>query len=179
MRIVTAIAFMLIVTTAKSQTFLPGSFMDNSYRGNFGNVFHLDDSSTRKWSFSRYAAVSSSFTFFRGGNAAIFSIPVGLQLNRRLTNNLYAFANVSLAPAYINFNRSFATSDFNKGIQNNNFLKTGSLSAYSRAALGLMYVNDEKTFSISGSIGVERSSYPFPQYNQMNNNRVNGFNNAY
>jgi len=39
---------------------------------------------------------------------------------------------------------------------------------YSRAELGLMYINNDKTFSISGSIGIEKNSYPLYPYNQMN-----------
>jgi hypothetical protein len=38
------------------------------------------------------------------------------------------------------------------------------------ASLGLMYINDQKTFSISGSIGVERSSYQFMPFNQVRPN---------
>jgi hypothetical protein len=41
---------------------------------------------------------------------------------------------------------------------------------YSAASLGLIYINDARTFSISGSISVERSNYPYSgtPYNQMN-----------
>ena len=40
----------------------------------------------------------------------------------------------------------------------------------SRVEGGLMYVNDERTFSISGSIAVERNSYPFYPSNRPNTN---------
>jgi hypothetical protein len=39
----------------------------------------------------------------------------------------------------------------------------------SRAELGLMYVNDQRTFSISGSFGVQRntySGYPYGSFKQ-------------
>ena len=39
----------------------------------------------------------------------------------------------------------------------------------------LMYVNDARTFSVSGSIGVERSSYPMLLYPPANMQRVNTF----
>ena len=108
--------------------------------------------------------MSTSFIFYRGNNAIIFSSPVGLQLNRRLNNNLYAFAGVSAAPAYINFNNAFLNTDINK-TNSNNFSKANNFGMYSRAEIGLMYVNDAKTFSISGSIGIEKTNYPSYQYN--------------
>jgi hypothetical protein len=98
---------------------------------------------------------------------------VGLQLNRRLNNNLYAFAGVSVAPAYTNFNNAFLSADINKINPNNSFIKGNNFGMYSRVDLGLTYVNDAKTFSISGSIGVERSSYPLFPYNQINTTRQN------
>jgi len=35
-----------------------------------------------------------------------------------------------------------------------------SFGINSRVDIGLMYINDARTFSISGSIGVERAAYP-------------------
>ena len=52
------------------------------------------------------------------------------------------------------------------------FSTPGSVGLYSRAELGLQYINDERTFSISGSIGVERSSYPVLPYNNTRTNHV-------
>jgi hypothetical protein len=56
---------------------------------------------------SKYTGISTSFSFFKGGNATIVSAPLGLQLNRRLNNNLFAFAGVSAAPSYVNFRSSY------------------------------------------------------------------------
>jgi len=174
MRTIILIALMSVAIASKAQTFIPGSFIDNSYRGGFANNFHIADSSAKnKWSLSKYIAVSDSYTFFKGGNASIISAPVVLQLNRRLNNNLYAFAGASVAPAYINFNRTFMANGYNKVNQFNNFSQPGIAGLYTRAALGLQYVNDEKTFSISGSIGVERSSFPVLPYSQINNTKTN------
>lgn len=156
------IAFLIITATAGAQTFVPGSFIDNSYRGNLMNDIHVNDSAFKKnWFVSKYAGISTGFSFFRGGNAAIVSAPAGLQLNRRLNNNLFAFAGVSAAPSYVNFRPSFLNADFNKVSPNNSF-NQARLGIYSRAELGLQYINDERTFSISGSIGVERSNFQMP-----------------
>ncbi len=167
MRLIISIALILFATTVNAQTLLPVSFFDYTQRTNFANNIHLVDSSLskQKWSFNRYSSISTSFSFFKSGNATTFSAPIGLQLNRRLTNNLYAFANLTVAPAYVNFNRSFMSADINK---NNPYSRGNSFGAYSSASLGLMYVNDAKTFSISGSLSVERSSYPMLPYYQSN-----------
>ena len=154
------LAFVLFTTQVKAQTVLPGSLIGYNQRANFANDMHLDDSlSKKKWSFNRYIGLSTNFIFFKGGSAAIFEAPIGLQVNRRLNNNLYAFANVSVAPAYVSFNQPYYGTAGYKSNLNNSF-NANSLNMYSSASLGLQYVNDAKTFSISGSISVERSNYP-------------------
>jgi hypothetical protein len=162
MRTFIFISFSIIAATADAQSFLPGSFIDNSYRGSLMNNIHVNDSAfKKKWFVSKYTGISTSFSFFKGGNATIVSAPLGLQLNRRLNNNLFAFAGVSAAPSYVNFRSSYLNADFNKVSQNNSF-NQARLGIYSRAELGLQYINDERTFSISGSIGVERSDFSMP-----------------
>jgi hypothetical protein len=52
---------------------------------------------------------------------------------------------------------------------------TNNFSLYSRAEIGLSYINDDRTFQISGSIGVERNPYYMPMFaprygNSINNN---------
>ncbi len=175
-----AMRFFLILTilisaaTVKAQSYLPLNFMDYSQRAAFAHHNRGNDSiADKKWFVSTYAGVSTSFTFYRGGNATIFSAPLSLQLNRRLNNNLYAFAAVSAAPAYVNFNNTFLTTDVNKFNQQNSFYKTNSVGLYSRVDVGLTYINDAKTFSISGSIGIERSNYPAFPYNQVNTSKQN------
>lgn len=165
--------FLALAVTVDAQTFLPGGFIDNSYRGGLRNNsyrgslmnnIHVNDSAfKKKWFVSKYTGISTSFSFFTGGSATVFSAPLGLQLNRRLNNNLFAFTGVSVAPSYVNFNSSFMNADFNEMSANRSF-KSSALGIYSRAELGLQYINDDRTFSISGSIGVERSSYPVPVY---------------
>lgn len=160
---------MFSVTALKAQSFIPGTFLNNNYRGIYANNIYPTDSTAKKWSFSKYGSLSTSFFFASGRSTNFIYAPIGLQLNRRLTNNLYAFAGISAAPAYVSFNRSFIANDANKFYQNTSPFKTGSFGLYSRAELGLQYVNDEKTFSISGSIGIERSSYPMLRYDQPYN----------
>ena len=167
------IACILFAATLNAQTFLPGNFPGLRQRANFANDLHpMDSLAAKKWSFSKYTALSTSYTFFNGGNATIIAAPIGLQLNRRLNNNWYAFANVTVAPAYISFHQSFLTSGTKNNYQKNGFQSNG-LTMYSSASLGLQYINEAKTFSISGSISVEKSSYPMLPYYNVGNTKTN------
>ena len=167
--------YLFQVIALKAQTVLPGSFQNSVHENIFDHKNLYDSSAQKKWFLTKYTGITTSYIFLKGSNAAVIAAPIGLQLNRRLNNNLYAFAAVSVAPAYVNFNRSFLSSNANKGFQNNSFLKSNSFDMYSRAEMGLMYINDNKTFSISGSISIERSSYPMFPVNQINNTKQNSF----
>ena len=121
--------------SSKAQTALPAS------SGNAGN----------KWYISKYAGLSANSFFFAGSSTNFISAPVGLQLSYQLNKNLYPFAAVSATPAFFSFNHLPAAPGFNTPYH---------FALNPRIEGGLMYVNDAKTFSISGSIGVERGSYP-------------------
>lgn len=159
--------FFLLVTvfffvTVKSQTILSPTTSFASQSPALLNDSH-SHSNLSKWFFSSYRGLSTSVSFFKGCNASVFSAPMGLQLNRRLKNNLYAFANVTVAPSYISINPSYLTG-LNKNFTNSPF-NQNSFGLYPAASFGLMYINDAKTFSISGSISAERSLYPgLPYY---------------
>lgn len=165
MRLIILVITLFFFVPAKSQTILSPGMGINPQNANFLNTSQTHDSlsTPKKWFFSTYSGLSTSVSFFKGGNASTFSVPMGLQLNRRLNNNLYAFANVTVAPSYISINPSYLTG-FNKNFSNNPF-QQGSLGLYPAASMGLMYINDAKTFSISGSISAEKSVYPgLPYY---------------
>lgn len=177
MRSLFVLMLFIFSVTIQAQTVLPGGYIGQLQRPSFaGNGYLKDSTPDKKWFVSKYAGISSSISFFNGGNATVLAVPVGIQINRKLTNNWYAFAGVSAAPAYINFNHAFVSSNINKLGQSNNFFRQSNrFDMYSRAELGLMYTNDQKTFSISGSIGIERSSYPFVPLTQANTARPNTF----
>lgn len=166
MRFLLFFSTFLFAVAAGAQTTLPLSAMDYTQRSGFKNNNTYTTAnylSAKKWFITRYSGLSTGVGFFNGGNANFVSIPLGLQLNRRLNNNLYAFAGVSAAPSYISINHSFRSFADHKVNPNNSVFKSGTFGVYSRAELGLMYINDDRTFSISGSIGVQRSTYPvFP-----------------
>jgi hypothetical protein len=125
----------------------------------------------KKWSLQPYAGFSTTFSSFRGGSASILSVPLVLQLTRQLNNNLYAFAGIYAAPSYVNFNRAFMNTPMGK-------FNSGNMSLYSGVEGGLMYINDQRTFSISGSIRVEQNNFPaYPYYNPNNLQKQPFYNN--
>ena len=168
MRILFIFFTIIFATTLKAQTDLPASFQNNIENSTFIHNNNLNDSiAPKKWFISSFSGISAGYTFFRGGGAGFFAAPLGLQLNRRISNNVYAFAGVTVAPAYVNFNSAFLSTNINKGNSFNSFYQPGNLSIYSSARVGLMYVNDARTFSVSGSFSVERSNYPLFYNNQF------------
>ncbi len=122
----------------------------------------------QKWQLNKYAGIFSGFGFFSAGPTSFMALPVGLQLSRELNKNLYAFTAVSAAPVLFNFNRAFTDPAFNKYYPGNSMSNAYQFGFNSRVEVGLMYINDAKTFSISGSIGVERGSYPLYPANRVN-----------
>jgi hypothetical protein len=166
MRILLLTMVLITSISLRAQTGLPHSGLNYSPANPFTPYPPLSDYNglQKKWSLSKYAGISASYGFFNGGSATVFSVPVGLQLNRRLNNNLYAFAGVAAAPAFYNFNNSFISSDVNKYNSGMTRFGTNNFGMYSKFETGLMYISNDRTFSISGSIGVYKSSYPAYPY---------------
>ena len=168
MRIILFIAILFSFTTAKSQSVVPFGITEYPQSVGFGNNVPTHDSlSNHKWFLTKYSGISTGISFFNGGNATFLAAPMGLQLNRRLNNNFYAFANVAVVPAFISLNPSLITTG-NKIYQGNSFM-SNSFNVHPSVSLGVMYINDARTFSISGSISAERGNYPIPPYYHANN----------
>jgi hypothetical protein len=172
--IVVCIFTSMFCLSSKAQTLLPYASLNYMQWAPFPAYNMLNDSAhlNQKWSFNTYGAISAGYGYFNGVGGTILSAPVGIQLNRQLNNNLYAFAGVSTAPALFNFSSSFMNPSLNKtypGSMTNAY----GFGMNTSVQLGLMYVNDAKTFSISGSIGIERSSYPVYQPNGVNTKKSN------
>ena len=153
--------------TTRAQTHIPTGSMGFSQWFPLGTYHPLGDTSNpnQKWFFTKYAAISAGYIFYNGGGGSVLSAPVGLQVTRELNNNLYAFAGVSVAPTFFSYNSSYYNSQVNKSYPGGYLPNTYSFGMNSRVEMGLMYVNDARTFSISGSIGIERSTNPYyPAY---------------
>jgi hypothetical protein len=166
MRQVLVLVVLMISATVSAQVPQQAGIVHGGGQAAFPAHSPLRDSiGAKPWTWSPYGGFSTGFGYFHGGSGMVASIPVGLQLNRRLTPNLYAFAGVSVAPAYVNFNSSFLSANAHNFVPIPGAFPSNGLNLYSRAEMGLMYVNDQKTFSISGSIGIQRSNYSmYPGY---------------
>ncbi|HEY4289285.1 MAG TPA: hypothetical protein VGN00_19425 [Puia sp.] len=171
MRILAAILASTIALASKAQTNLPiGQLGYMQWRPSPASYLSHDSSASRhKWQLSRYGALSAGYLFFGGGGTSFLSAPLGLQLTRPLTNNVYAFAGVSAAPVLFSVSRLYTDPVTNPGFHGYNPSGAYKFGYNSRVEMGLMYVNDAHTFSISGSVGVERGSYPvYPVYRTGN-----------
>jgi hypothetical protein len=163
MRILLVLAMVTSSFLLRAQT-VQQFLKDSSYRHH---------TQIRKWSVTPYSNIGVGFNFMNGSSATIVSAPIGLQVNRQLNNNLYAFTGVSLAPTYINFNRPFL-SPGSKSYAANGF-KPNYFGVNPSINMGLMYVNDAKTFSVSGSIGIQKTNEPMLLYPGATIQRLNTF----
>ena len=150
-------AILISAVAVKAQTPLSFGSM-NGLQPAFRHFNQVADTNNprKKWFFTKYASISTGFVAFNGGSGTFLSAPVGLQINRQLTNNVYAFAGVSVAPTFFHYNSAFYQPGINK---NNSLMNANNFGINPAAYMGLMYINPERTFSISGSIGISRSSY--------------------
>jgi hypothetical protein len=174
MRVVLLILVLVSFLSSGAQTHLPLSTMNYIQWQPFP-VYNAPGDSThliRQWYFNKYIGLSSGYGFVNGGSAYFLSAPVGLQLTHPLNNNLYAFAAVSVAPSFVTFSHTFMDPGLNKSFPGSSW--SNGFGMNSNVQLGLMYINDAKTFSLSGSIGIDRSSFPiYPVYptNRTNTKR--------
>ncbi|HXO77049.1 MAG TPA: hypothetical protein VN824_17465 [Puia sp.] len=174
MRILPAILALTIAFGSKAQTNLPVNQLDFMQWRPTPASFVRDSSAKggHKWQLSKYGGLSAGYLFYGGGGTSFLSAPLGLQLTRPLTNNIYAFAGVSAAPVLFSVNRLYTDPVTSPGFHAYNPSGPYKLGYSSRVEMGLMYINDAHTFSISGSVGVERGNYyTYPVYRNNNSKR--------
>lgn len=144
MRAFLIVVMLFVFVSVKSQSVISPGVSFYPHQTTFNNGHLYDSLSTRRWFFSCYSGLNSGVSFFKGGNASIFSALLDLQLNRGLNNNWYAFANVSVTPYYVSMSPCYLGS-FIKDFSNNPF-KQNSFGLYPAASVGVMYMNDAKRF---------------------------------
>lgn len=174
MRFKLCILAMMFFLSSRAQTSMPGIGINSMQLIPLPGSHLPGDSNqvNQKWYFSKYAGLSAGFSFFNGGSATYISAPFVLQLNHPLNNNVIAFAAVSAAPTFYSFNSAFTNPTAGKYYPGSYLPNTYNFGMNSRVEMGLMYINDARTFSISGSIGVEQSSYPFYPTERINNRNL-------
>jgi hypothetical protein len=159
MRIVLSILILMTFLSTKAQTYLPGHSLALGYtpwQPFMPSVAFGSGDLTQKWAVRPYASLQAGYAFFHGG-VSFLSIPAGLALLHPLNNNLSAFAGVSAAPVAFSMNRLYTEPTANTP---GNFSRPYGLGLNTGVQAGLIYTNDAKTFSISGSVELERGSYP-------------------
>jgi hypothetical protein len=177
-RIILFAAILISAGAVKAQSPLTFGAVNGMHPA-FRHFNQLPDSNQvrKKWFVTKYAGISTGFIAFKGGSGTFLSAPVGLQINRQLTNNVFAFAGVSATPTFFHGNSAFYQPGVNK---TNRFMNANANNFDINPAvyMGLMYTNDERTFSISGSIGVSRSSYNAysPYYSPANTPTIRNYN---
>jgi hypothetical protein len=122
-----------------------------------GTPFPLGASAIHQLQLRPYASISTGYIFLNRG-ISYLSVPVGLALVYPINRNISAFVGASASPVVFSVNQL-------NSYPGNNFSRPYNFGWNARVEGGLMYTNDAKTFSISGSVGVERGSYPgYPAY---------------
>lgn len=120
----------------------------------------FDNSMTKnKWVLRPFASLSAGYIFLNGG-ISYLSAPVGVALFHPLNTNWTAFGAITAAPVIFNVNRLSALPINDPNQFGYPFSGTTGLGLTTGIQGGLIYTNDAKTFSISGSVQLERSSYP-------------------
>jgi hypothetical protein len=165
MRILLAIfaSLILLTQTLQAQTHLPVYpwGLGVSQWQPFGTPYNFN--STQKWQLRPSAAISAGYIFY-GRGISYLAAPLALNLYHPLTSNLTAFGGVSVTPTILNFNSAPFQ---NAGFPGNHY----DLRINPAVQGGLIYTNDAHTFSISGSVILERSSYPVYAPPQNNNTK--------
>jgi hypothetical protein len=157
MRILLAILTSATLVSAKAQTHLPIT------------PYSLQDTGklNYKWQLRPFASLSAGYIFLNGG-ISYLSAPAGLMLFRPLNKNVTAFAALSAAPTVFSVNSLYTYPAHTPSYPGNTFSNRYGLGLNARVEGGLIYTNDAKTFSISGSVGIGRDSYPVYPVNRTN-----------
>jgi|SRR5579859_2091773 len=113
----------------------------------------------QKWQLIPSAGLSAGYIFLNRGISYV-SAPLSLTLYHPLTNNVTAFAGVIAAPTMFSVGSLYSPSPLNQPFSGNNFAPGYGLGINAGIQGGLIYTNDAHTFSISGSVIMQRGSYP-------------------
>jgi hypothetical protein len=165
MRLLLSILILTACLSTKAQSFLPGHGLALGYmpwQPFMPSVALGNNNLSQKWELRPYASLQVGYAFFHGG-VPYLSVPAGIALFHPLNKNISAFAGVSAAPVAFSMNRLYTDP-----ATNGNFSKPYGVGLNAGVQAGLIYTNDAKTFSISGSVELERGSYPVYPSNRTN-----------
>jgi hypothetical protein len=162
MRIILAILIAVTFLPAKAQSHLPAGGWGYGYSPwQPASLFTLPANGItgQKWQLRPYTALSAGYIFLNGG-ISYLSAPLGLTLFHPLTSNVTAFAGVSATPVVFSVANLYAAPFGNPAYPGYNFPAGYGMGINAAVQGGLMYTNDAHTFSISGSVIMQRGGYP-------------------
>jgi hypothetical protein len=165
MRILLSTILLTTFLSPKAQSYLPG-FLPSLAPGFLPPLAAASTDPTQKWQVRPYASVQAGYAFFHGG-LSFLSVPAGVALIHPLNKNFSAFAGVSAAPVAFSMARLYTDPAANPSSPGN-FSRPYGFGLNAGVQAGLIYTNDAKTFSISGSVELERGSYPVYPSNRTN-----------
>jgi hypothetical protein len=168
MRILLSILILTTFLSTKAQSYLPGHSLALGYSPwqPFVPSVALGNSDlSKKWEVRPYASLQAGYAFFQGG-VSYLSVPAGVALFHPLSKNISAFAGVSATPVAFSMSRLYTDPAAN-GSYPGNYSRYG-LGLNAGVQAGLIYTNDAKTFSISGSVELQKSNYPVYQPTRTN-----------
>lgn len=114
---------------------------------------------TNSWQLRPSVGLDAGYIFYNGG-ISYLSAPLALTLYRPLTTHFTAFGGVYAAPTVFNVNDLRVASPMNQRFSGSPFSGPYGLGINAGVQGGLMYTNDAHTFSISGSVILQRGSTP-------------------
>ncbi|MBS1663749.1 MAG: hypothetical protein JST68_22080 [Bacteroidetes bacterium] len=165
MKPILIILFPLLTLCATAQTHLPVSNVGYGF-GSFGygflpwqSVWSLPSYQTGptapKWQLRSFANLSAGYIFLNNGISYV-SAPVGLALFHPLSTKWTAYGAATVTPTMFNVNHLITDPNYQRYPYGSGYglgLSTGIQG-------GLIYTNEAKTFSISGSVRLDRTTYP-------------------
>ena len=164
MRLFFTILISMTVLGSTAQTYLPAGGYGLGFTP-WQPVLTLPsfDNNNHHLQIKPFASLTAGYFYLNGGTSYI-SAPVGLMLARPLTNNWTAFAAATVTPIAFT---SMYSAPFTDPSHGGYPFGRNSLGLSTGVQGGLIYTNDAKTFSISGSVRFDRSSSPVYPYGRV------------
>lgn len=162
MKLLLAILLSMTMLGTSAQTHLPVNtwgYGFNPWQPMMPLPSFNNSNAKNKWQLKPFASLSAGYIFLNGG-ISYLSAPVGLALFRPLNTNWTAYGAATVTPTFFNVNRLSAFPMNGPNYHGYPFSNGYGLGLTPGIQGGLIYTNDAKTFSISGSVRFERTDYP-------------------
>ncbi|HEY4337498.1 MAG TPA: hypothetical protein VGM89_16415 [Puia sp.] len=156
MRTVISILISLTFLSARAQSHLPIPVWGAGYTPIQTAPLFDAPLNNNKWQLRPSAGLSAGYIFFNRGISYV-TAPLSLNLYHPLTPNVTAFGGVFAAPTIFSVGSLYGPSPLNQPFAGSDFTRGLGINAGIQG--GLIYTNDAHTFSVSGSIFMERGSY--------------------